>query len=188
MTTSTLEQRKTILEAIGKLTNFDTDQHTTWDDFQEFILSHYSKDEYTYAVVKDGLEYLDGKGYIKSLHALQQKWLHLQVTFAGKEFYYNGEPESQPMNQFTFNAQTNFQQGNHNVQNIQFGVSDEQVQAIVDALRTDNKVELADEIQAEVVQAKQPSKLRDFMGKLITAAATAGTTSATTQALTQLFT
>lgn len=187
MTTSTLEQRKTILEAIGKLTDFDTDQRTTWDRFQEFILSHYSRDEYTYAVVNDGLEYLDGKGYIKSLHSAQRKWLHLRLTFAGKEFYYHGEPERQPMNQFNFNAQTNFQQGNHNVQNIKFGVSDEQVQAIIGALRTDNKVELADEIQAEVVQAKQLGKLAGFMGKLITAAATAGTSSATTQALTQLF-
>ena len=99
----------------------------------------------------------------------------------------DGEPTADQGMAININGNSNVQVGNHNVQNVQVGVSDEKVQAIVAALRADSEIELAEEIQAEVVQAKQPGKIIGFMGKLITAAATAGSSSVTTQALTQLF-
>lgn len=140
----------------------------------------------------DALIYLKEKELIKGASAWGAEFLTVGLTIRGRDHLereksLSDDDISAQANTYNFNAQTNFQQGNHNVQNIQFGVSDEQVQAIIDALRTDNEVELAEDIQTEVVQAKQPRKLLGFMGKLITAAATAGSSSVTTQALTQLF-
>lgn len=140
----------------------------------------------------DALGYLKDKELIKGTSAWGGEFLRVGLTVQGRDHLEREKSLSDDdtfaqANTYNFNAQTNFQQGNHNVQNVQVGVSDEKVQAIIDALRADNEVELAEDIQTEVVQAKQPGKIIGFMGKLITAAATAGSSSVTTQALTQLF-
>lgn len=174
MFSSTPEQRKNILAAIGELTNYDTGRHTTWNKLEKYVLDAYPSEEYTHQVVVDALQFHDGRNHIEATHSFGGDWSLLSITFEGKEFLNYGEPEPMPTQQFNFNAPTNFQHGDHNVQHIQIGFTLDQVNQLVDALREDGHAELAEQIDQEVVKTNDPGRLMPFLGSIITAIAGGG--------------
>lgn len=131
------------------------------------------------------LNSLEARGYVEPKKAFGGNILGVKITRKGVLAVEDGEQPNTP--QMNINGGTNYiQNGNHNSQNITIGITEEQVQRLVSALRQDGENELADAIDTEVVQTKQPHRIREHFSKLFMAAVNAGVSAATTVELTHL--
>lgn len=131
------------------------------------------------------LNSLEARGYVEPMKAFEGNILGVKITRKGVLAVEDGEQPNIPQTYIT--GGTNYiQNGNHNSQNITIGVTEEQIQRLVTALRQDGEAELADAIETEVVQTKQPHKIREHFSELFMAAVNAGVSAATTVELTHL--
>lgn len=191
---STKEHRQVVLETIADLVEYKLNNHASWDSLTQSLRTRHSKDDYTNDVVDDALQWLSEKGYISNQATMQTSWFILNLSLKGKDFLEDGGDLTTPnnpnptktTNNFTFNAPTSFQQGDGNVQNIQFGVSQRQVQSLIQALKDDGDAALAEQIDQDTQSGQQPSKVQGFFGKIVEKIASIGSTVATEKALTSL--
>lgn len=161
-------QRQSVLEAIYKLSDGTAEMAVPLDSIYPDM--RMNQDDLLNALLS-----LESRKYVEITKDFNLEPVIVMMTNQGRIVAEDGEPEQMPASQHNyFNGPTNFQQGNHNVQNIQIGFTLDQVGELVDALRENGHDELAEQIDREVVQSNNPANLKTYFGQLITAVAGGG--------------
>lgn len=168
------EHRQAVLEAIYKLSDGIAGSLIPADSIYPDMRMR--QDDLVNAISS-----LESRGYVELLNDWNQDALLVKMTKQGCIVAEDGEVEHMPMYQNNFNGPTTIQQGNHNVQNIQIGVSEESLSRLIDALRSDELNDLADEVQSEICSSNEPGRLQKLLDKVATAAINAGATTTISQ-------
>lgn len=145
------EQQQATLLAIAELTEYRTSRDTVITNLVEKLASDMTEDQITSA-----LEALEAKELISSIKGFGARFIRMRLTPQGLTFIDEGRsltdaPEkAQGDTTFNFHGPTtNVKVGNNNTQNVNVKIDLGKIDDLIEALRTDGEVQLADEVEAE---------------------------------------
>ncbi|MHD0241488.1 hypothetical protein ACQZF5_05310 [Corynebacterium diphtheriae] len=181
------EQQQATLLAIAELTEYRTSRDTVITNLVEKLASDMTEDQITSA-----LEALEAKELISSIKGFGARFIRMRLTPQGLTFIDDGRsltdaPEkAQGDTTFNFHGPTtNVQVGDNNTQNVNVKIDLGKIDDLIEALRTDGEVQLADEVEAETRANGKPS-IGAFLGRIVEAALKSGVASATATLLPQI--
>ncbi|MHD0186969.1 hypothetical protein ACNQTB_03380 [Corynebacterium diphtheriae] len=181
------EQQQATLLAIAELTGYSPSRHTTFSELVDELSPDLTEEQ-----IKSALEALEAKELIKGIHTLQSKFMRSMLTPQGLTFIDDGRsltdaPEkAQGDTTFNFHGPTtNVQVGDNNTQNVNVEIDLGKIDDLIEALRADGEVQLADEAEAET-RANGKHAIGAFLGRIVEAALKSGVASATATLLPQI--